>query len=102
MRYADLAGRDDRTLAKTYGWAASGKAVASRASGAAGFAHDRALDRVVGCLCDAGGVETILLEDVGGFALRQELIRQREVSNPAGLPVRGERLQHRASEGSNA
>src|SRR5260370_11249732 len=102
MRYAPLAGRDARTLAKTYRWPASGKTVASMASGAAGFARDRALDRVVGCLCDAGGVEAILPEDVGGFALRQELVRQREVSHPAGQPVRGERLQHRASKASSA
>src|SRR5258708_5749569 len=66
------------------------------------LAWDGALDRVVGCLRDARGVEAVLLEDVRGLALRQEAVWQREGAHPAGQSVGGERFQHRAAETSSA
>src|SRR5438046_9322637 len=59
-------------------------------------------DRLVDRLCDPGGVEAVLLQDVRGLAMRQERIWQGQGADAAGQAVGGQSLEDRAPEAAGA
>src|SRR5947209_11349112 len=59
---------------------------------------DRVAHRLVYGPRDAGGIEAVLAQDVGGLAVGQKRIGQRERADAPGEAVRRQRLEDRAPE----